>query len=71
LTRSGALDLVAEVNVASYSYVVAAYDARTKILTYTDDVSPRRVPTPDHFARELDLVARLAAINAASNPAGA
>ena len=71
LNGSGALDLIAAVNVASYSYVVAAYDAGTKVLTYTDDVSPRRVPMPDHFTRQLDLVARLAAINAAVNPARA
>jgi hypothetical protein len=67
LHRSGALDLIGRVNRPSYNYVAVAYDARAKVLTYTDDVTPELVPAKDHFARELELVAQLTAINAATN----
>ena len=69
LEASGARELIAGVNRPSLDYVVVTYDARAQVLTYTDDMTPRLVPAADHFDRELDLVARLTAINAAANPA--
>jgi hypothetical protein len=65
----GALEAIAAVNTPSESYVAVAYDARERKLTYTDDVSPRRVPKTADFARQLDLVVRLVEINTAANRA--
>jgi hypothetical protein len=43
------------------------FETRTQTLTYTDDVSPSRVPNLARFAVHLALVARLAALNARVN----
>jgi hypothetical protein len=68
LRVSGALELIGRVNMPSNNYVTVAYDARAQTLTYTDDVSPKLVPSVDHFVRELELVGQLTTINAATNP---
>ena len=64
--------LITEVGAVSsptLSYVTVEYDARTRMLTYTDDVSPLRVPNQARFAVYLALAARLAALNARVNAA--
>lgn len=68
LERSGVLDAVSAVSAPTQDYVTVAYEARRKILTYTDDVSPRRVPSHKDFAVQLELVARLAEVNAQAKP---
>jgi hypothetical protein len=69
LERSGVLDAVSAVSSPTRDYVTVAYDARRRSLTYTDDVSPRRISSRERFAAQLALVARLAEINAQVNPA--
>jgi len=65
-------DVIADVGAVSsptLSYVTVQYEARTQTLTYTDDVSPSRVPNLARFAVHLALAARLAALNARVNVA--
>ena len=68
LKRAGVLEAVSKVSTPTEGYVTVAYDARRQVLTYTDDVSPRWLPSPEAFAMQLVLAARLAAINAQVNP---
>jgi Tol biopolymer transport system component len=67
LAQTGVIAAVAKVSTPSEDYVTVAYDAGRKVLTYSDDVSPRSVPTPQQFLAQLDLVARLAVINTEVN----
>jgi hypothetical protein len=69
IVSAGALDAVGAVSTPSLAYVTVTYEARTQVLTHTDDVSPRDVPTHEHYLRQLDLATHLAAINAQVNPA--
>jgi hypothetical protein len=55
------------VSSPTLSYVTVQFETRTRTLTYTDDVSPLRVPGRARFAVHLALVTRLAAINARVN----
>lgn len=68
LEQSGVLSDIAAVNSPTQPYVIVAYDARQKTLTYTDDMTPRKIPTREQFAAQLKLVARLADVNRQANP---
>ena len=68
LDRSGVLDSVSTVSSPTQGYVTVQYEARRQTLTYTDDVSPRQIPSHEQFAAQLELVARLAEVNAQVNP---
>jgi hypothetical protein len=68
LEHAGVLDAVSAVSAPTQGYVTVAYEARRQVLTYTDDVSPRRIPSSDLFAAQLELVTRLAEVNAQLNP---
>lgn len=59
----GVIAHVAGVSSPSDSYVTVKYDTRRKILTYTDDISPKSIPTREQFEAQLALTARLATIN--------
>jgi len=63
LDRSGVLAAVSTVSAPTQTYVTVEYQARRQTLTYTDDVSPRRIPSHKQFAAQLELVARLAEVN--------
>ena len=67
LEQSGVIDDVGAVSSPTLSYVTVQYESRTQTLTYTDDVSPLRIPNGARFAVQLALVARLAALNARVN----
>jgi hypothetical protein len=69
LAQSSVLAAVYAVSAPTDYYLTVAYDARSRILTYTDDVSPRSVPLREKFAAQLELVARLVAINGQVNAA--
>jgi len=69
LEDGGVIADVGAVSSPTLSYVTVQYDKRTQTLTYTDDVSPSRVPSRARFAVHLALVARLAALNARANAA--
>jgi len=68
LEHAGVLAAVAAVSAPTECYVTVQYEARRKVLTFTDDVSPRRIPSHEQFAAQLLLVARLAEINEQVNP---
>ena len=68
LEQSGALSAVAAVSVPTQPYVTVAYEARQKTLTYTDDMTPRQIPSRAQFAAQLELVTRLAEVNDRVNP---
>lgn len=44
------------------------YNYREKLLRFREDVGSQRVPTPERFAKELDLLLQLEEINAQVNP---
>lgn len=67
LEEAGVMADVGAVSSATLSYVTAQYEVRTRTLTYTDDVSPSRIPSQARFAVYLALAARLAALNARVN----
>lgn len=67
LDQAGVLADVSAVSRSTLSYVAVQYETRTHTLTYTDDVTPSRVPSRARFAEHLALVARLAALNARVN----
>jgi hypothetical protein len=67
LDLAGVIADVGAVSSPTLSYVTVQFETRTRTLTYTDDVSPLRVPGRERFAVHLALVARLAAINARVN----
>jgi len=68
LHHSGVLDAIYAVSAPTDDYVTVAYSTWLQTLTYTDDVSPRRISSHEQFAVQLELVARLAEINAQVNP---
>jgi len=63
LEEAGVIADVGAVSGPTLSYVTVQYDTSMRTLTYTDDVSPARVPSPARFAVHLALVARLVALN--------
>jgi hypothetical protein len=67
LEQAGVIADVGAVSSPTLSYVTVQYETRTRTLTYTDDVSPSRVPSGARFAVHLALVARLAALNSRVN----
>jgi hypothetical protein len=67
LVQAGVIADVGAVSSPTLSYVTVEYEKRSRTLTYTDDVSPSRVPSRARFAVYLALVARLAALNARVN----
>jgi len=69
LAQAGVIADVGAVSSPTLSYVTVQYEKRTQTLTYTDDVSPSRVPSEARFAVYLALAARLAALNASVNAA--
>ncbi|MCF0075674.1 hypothetical protein LZD49_34700 [Dyadobacter sp. CY261] len=68
LRQSDVLQTVSEVSAPTQSYVTIRYQARSQRLTYTDDVSPEKVPSLEHYALQLALVDHLVAINTSVNP---
>jgi hypothetical protein len=68
LERTGVLSAIAAVNIPTQPYVTVAYEARQKKLTFTDDMTPQKLPTPEQFAAQLKLVARLTEVNDLVNP---
>ena len=44
------------------------YQARTKTLLFSEDVTPQWIPTPARFQEELELLLRLAKVNGEVNP---
>ena len=67
LEEAGVIADVSAVSSPTLSYVTVQYETRTRTLTYTDDVSPLRVPSHERFAVLLALAARLAALNSRVN----
>jgi hypothetical protein len=67
LEEAGVIADVGAVSSPTLSYMTVEFETRTQTLTYTDDVSPSRVPNLARFAVHLALVARLAALNARVN----
>lgn len=63
LAQAGVIDAVAKVSTPTEDYVTVAFDARRNILTYTDDVSPKSVPSRQRFEVQLELLTRLVEIN--------
>jgi hypothetical protein len=63
LRASGIIDDVEQVSAPTQTYTTVAYDSFQKRLTYTDDVSPRKLPPQEHVQRYLELATRLAAVN--------
>ncbi|CAG0937011.1 hypothetical protein TFLX_05914 [Thermoflexales bacterium] len=68
LEQSEVLSAVAAVSTPTQPYVTVAYEARQKTLTYTDDMTPRQIPSRAQFTAQLELVARLAEVNDRVNP---
>jgi hypothetical protein len=68
LEQAGVLAGVAAVSTPTQDYVTVAYEARRKTLTYTDDMTPRQIPSRAQFAAQLELVTRLAEVNDRVNP---
>jgi hypothetical protein len=69
LEQAGVIAEVGAVSSPTLSYVTVQYETRARTLTYTDDVSPSRVPSSARFAVYLALVARLAVLNTRVNVA--
>lgn len=69
LEEAGVIGDVGAVSRPTLSYVTVQYETRTQTLTYTDDVSPSRVPSHERFAVHLALVARLTELNTRVNAA--
>jgi hypothetical protein len=69
LEQAGVLADVGAVSSPTLSYRTVQYETRTRTLTYTDDVSPLRIPSSARFAVYLALAVRLAALNARVNAA--
>jgi hypothetical protein len=69
LEQAGVIAEVGAVSSPTLSYVTVQYEKRTQTLTYTDDVSPLRIPSRARIAVYLALAARLAALNASVNAA--
>ena len=67
LKASSILEEVGRVSAATQTYVTVTYGHAQKKLTYTDDISPRHVPTKEQFARQLALAVRLADLNESLN----
>jgi hypothetical protein len=63
LRVSGIIDDVEQISAPTRAYITVAYDSFQKRLTYTDDVSPRKLPPQEHVQRYLALATRLAAVN--------
>lgn len=61
------LEEVGRVSAATSTYVTVQYQPAQKKLTYTDDISPRRIPTQEQFEQQLALAARLADLNESFN----
>ena len=68
LQQSNVVKEVEAVSSPTDIYITVSYEAFRKSLTYTDDVSPRKVPTAEVVPRYLALAVRLAELNARINP---
>ncbi|MCB0165964.1 MAG: hypothetical protein KDI79_17150 [Anaerolineae bacterium] len=64
LRGAGVVDMVARLGGPTVEYKV-----KQGTLLYSEDVTPRWVPTPERFQEELELLLRLAEVNEAINPA--
>lgn len=64
LRGAGVVDLVARLGSPTVEY-----KKKPGTLLYSEDVTPRWVPTPERFQEELELLLRLAEVNEAINPA--
>ncbi len=67
LHHAGVIERLASVCTPSRDYVAATYDPHTRLLTLTDDVSPRTLPRAAECERLLEAVLRLAEINELDN----
>jgi hypothetical protein len=63
LYDSGVIAQVGRVSSPTDSYVTVKYETKRGILTYTDDVSPKRIPSREQFEAQLALAAVLATLN--------
>jgi len=63
LRSSGIVEEVEAVNAGMETYVAVRFESFSKVLTYTDDVSPRTLPTLDTFKQQLEIAVRVAAVN--------
>lgn len=62
LQQSGVVDMLARFGTPTIEYM-----ARTRTLRYSEDITPRWVPTPERFQEELEVLLLLATINADAN----
>jgi hypothetical protein len=69
MDRAGVLLAVGAVSAPTANYVTVDYDCRLRTLTYTDDVSPKWIPSQAAYAKHLTLVAHLVQLNKQLNPA--
>lgn len=63
LIEAGALAQATTFFAATAVYKAVAYDARSKVLTCTDDVKPRKLPSPRRAQDQMALAVALASIN--------
>lgn len=68
LRQSDVLLAVNGVSAPTDSYVTVRYEARWQRLIYTDDVSPEKVPSLQHYAKQLALLDHLVGVNNSVNP---
>jgi hypothetical protein len=68
LHQAGVLAAVAQVSAPTQCYVTVEYRAQRQKLTYTDDVSPGMIPSFQHYAAQLALIAYLVTVNGEANP---
>ena len=64
LRASGIIDLVSR-----FGSPAVKYGSRERTLLYSEEVTPLWTPMPERFREELDLLLRLAQMNAEVNPA--
>jgi hypothetical protein len=64
---SGVVEEVERVTNPSDTYIAVSYESFFKTLTYTDDVSPRKIPSEADLLKQLALAIRLATVNAQIN----
>jgi hypothetical protein len=67
LIDAGLLDALQAFCAATADYVAATYDPQNRLLTLTDDVMPRVLPTADSFVRQTALALKVAGWNETSN----
>ena len=67
LIAAGLIDALQGYCTPSASYAAAAYDKYRRVLTVTDDVMPKTLPSAENFVRHAQLAVRVAQMNALAN----